>query len=300
MDARLNRLGIVGLLLMGGWLAMTTASWAQRPAPGAWVPQIAIVWPHDGAGNSASVAEATYVNVSVWPTNAVRCDSEEIPPLTWAYGNSNALVMAAQATRQMREIDGVRFPTLEYNDIPVNSALVNRFYIASPVGPNSNVWVHAVDARTIQPEIVEPSGVVSPEGMAGLVAPIPRINVVWPHDGTGNYLPVESAPFVNVSVLMLDNLDRTMDIEYMPELSLLIAEGNDPLQLSEIVPVPVNRSLDGLAYRTWEFNDVPVKAGMQSHLVVMSQFGAMSVPWTHAADARTLLPAPLLPPPCVE
>src|SRR5205085_5734693 len=41
-----------------------------------WLPQIAIVWPHDVSGNLTPVAGSQYINTSIWPTNQVSCTAQ--------------------------------------------------------------------------------------------------------------------------------------------------------------------------------------------------------------------------------
>lgn len=64
-------------------------------------------------------------------------------------------------------------------------------------------------------------------------------------------------------------------------------------------------SANGQIYPRWVFNDVPVKPGGQSHFIAWvttsrrSLLSPFTTIWTHAADARTYLPAPEPPPSCV-
>lgn len=56
----------------------------------------------------------------------------------------------------------------------------------------------------------------------------PRISIVWPHDGRGNYAPVERAPLVNLAVdLFAHGTSRSVPADFEPELmNLSVAEGN--------------------------------------------------------------------------
>ena len=288
----------VGMILMGAGMVLPLA--AQRPGPDLWEPQIAIVWPHDGAGNAVPVTRATHVNVSIWPRNAVSCASNEVPTLSVGRG-TEPLPVSATVTQQVRTVEGVTFPTVDYNDIRVEPGEPYRFFVApSPVGPNSNVWVHATDARTFVPDPAIPVDTIDGEAVAGLAGLLPRIQVVWPHDAQGTYVPVSEADLVNVGVMLLDLLDRSVEVGYEEAVSLLVATNNAPLQVSPVEGVPVPIGLEGgIVYPTWQFNDISVSPGDQTHFLALTAGGAYSAPWTHAVDARTILPEPTLPPPCI-
>lgn len=59
--------------------------------------------------------------------------------------------------------------------------------------------------------------------------------------------------------------------------------------------------MNGQTYPRWVVTDFPVRPDQQCHFLVM--IGALGQPgasdptiWTHAADARTILPRPQVPP----
>jgi hypothetical protein len=274
-------------------------------AQSSWYPYIAIVWPHDGQGNPTTVAQSRAVNISVWPTKQVGCSEYPAP-------GSNALLMAKdnEPTQPVtisgqliqRTVGGVTFPSLEFNNIPANLAAEPtakfRFFYHG-----SSIWVHAADPRTFFPNPLVPTGYREP--LSGSLDP--RIQIVWPHDEHGQFAPVERAPFVNIAVDLFEHgtLNSVLP-EYQPiELMLNIAEGNGPLTFSDRTAQKVTYAVGDKTYPRWVFNNVPVRPDQQYHFLVtvsprerktLSPFETI---WTHARDARTILPHPQVPPPCV-
>jgi hypothetical protein len=88
-------------------------------------------------------------------------------------------------------------------------------------------------------------------------------------------------------------------------LTLLAARGNDPLQPMTQPAQLTGYAVGGQVYPRWEFNNVPVVPGAQTHFVVaLLPTGSRAVSphstiWTHAADPRTILPHPVAPPPAL-
>lgn len=187
--------------------------------------------------------------------------------------------------------------------------------IAGSVAP-SNVWVHAADPRTILPQPVRPDGITQhkPQHVDT------RIQIVWPHDNQGAYAPVETATAINLAVDIFEHGSHTSVpadfISISPQTGtvegpvLYIAEGNTPLHAATaydpnmggnvfIKPVLTSYTLNGITYPRWVFNDIPVQPGGMYHFLVLV-YGVENSPsvWTHAKDARTNLPAPVVPPAC--
>ena len=288
-------------ILIPGSLTQQSVSAAPRAQTTPWDPQIAIVWPHDGRGNTVPVSQASFVNVSVWPRNQVSCNSAGAAILSVAKGNEHVPHLA-QVETMLRTVEGVTFPTLEYNNIAVDSGTPYRFStIPSVHFPNSNVWVHAADARTIYPEPILPTGYRDPTANTKVGSAVVRIQLVWPHDQQGRLAPVDTAPLVNIAVDLLfpDSPVLSVPTEYADTLTLLVAEKNGPLQPTTIPAQKVFYEANGQAFPRWVFNDVPVEPGQQYHFVVHASQSVDSPPWTHAADPRTILPNPQVPPPCV-
>jgi len=287
-----------------------------QAAPSPWLPQIAVVWPHDGAGRPASVRDATHVNVSVWPRGQVPCDAMPGYQLLVARGAEPSDVIADTPSQgTVRTVGASRFPSLEYNNVAAriggDAAARYAFVVYGEVQPTrrdlaGNVWIHAADARTIYPEPVVPAGRATTPQPDGYDA---RIQIVWPHDGRGRPASVETATHVNVAVEVFAHGTRLAAIPdasgtYPFSLSLLRAEGNGVLERVPIEAERIAYEVGGQEYPRWVFNDVPVTPGAQTHLIVgLLPAGARAVSpyttiWTHAADGRTILPQPAPPPAC--
>lgn len=295
----------------------TGAVTQDQAAAALWEPQIAIVWPHDGAGTPTDVTGSRALNISVWPRNMVSCAALPLSlRLYVARNNAPAEMVAVEGVKAMRTVNGVTFPTIEFNDVPVDSAndpgAQYRFFVDATGGslvPEavsqrlSNLWTHAADARTLQPQPIQPEGLIG-----DVVGKEYRtwIQIVFPHDPQGQPAPVDRATLVNIAADLFERTSqppyRSVGYESMPTMELLLAEGNAPFRYAGVLsrtesytptaplPAPVPRAI---------FNDVPVQAGGQTQFMVVERTGAvLSSVWTHAADARTLLPQPPPPPAC--
>jgi hypothetical protein len=292
------------------------ASGAQRSYY--WYPRTSIVWPHDGQGNPTSVVQSRAINVSVWPTRQVPCnerDGWERISLQVAKNNEPVQIAAASGQRILRTVNGVMFPSVEYNNVPADMTTdpttQYRFVYGAVF---SNVWVHAADPRTLYPHPVVPTGYSERRPREVDT----RIQIVWPHNGRGNFTPVERATFVNIAVDIFAHStlksvppDYLVDSSLIPNPVLLVAEGNGPLRerneagASFAIPERITYTVNGRTYPRWVFNNVAVKPGQQYHFMVTASSPeadferAYSTIWTHAVDARTFLPHPEVPPPCV-
>ena len=265
-------------------------------------PMISVVWPHDGNGNPTSVSESRMVNVSIWPSNQVPCCDEPPIALVIAKDNEPTEWLGYDWDREVMErtIDGITFPSLEYNNIPADliaePTASYRFFASS--GDYSNVWVHAADARTIFPEPVVPTGYIDSEDKDFDV----RIQIVWPHDEQGQFASADQATRVNIAIdLFAHGTLNSVPLDYEPkDLSLMVAQGNGRFRVqSDLVPEKITYTVDDQTYPRWVFNDVPVEPGQQYNFApslyawYYSKLPSMHFTiWTHAADARTLLPDP--------
>jgi len=280
-------------------LAGSATTLAAHP----WQPHIAIVWPHDGRGNPTTVARSQAVNVSVWPSKQVICSEYPDPPLGLVMAKDNEPTQLIRLSGQLiqRTVGGVTFPSLEFNNIPANLAAEPTAKFRFLCG--SNIWVHAADPRTFFPNPLVPTGYCGPSGDLD-----PRIQIVWPHDERGQFAPVERAPFVNIAVDLFEHGTlNSVPLEYQPtKLILNIAEGNGPVTFSDLTAQKVTYVVGDKTFPRWVFNNVPVKLGQQYHFMVWvvpreRRDGTLSpyaTIWTHARDARTILPHPQVPPPC--
>lgn len=318
---RLTVAGWMLSLLVGlGLLAGGTAQAAATARSSFWVPRIAVVWPHDGAGQPAPVDSAPLVNVSVWPAAEVHCF---LPPdgltLFLASGNDPAAPVEQVPSLTLRESGGHFFPTLEYNDIPVTrneqGQVEMRFYVQQWAS-YSNVWVHAEDGRTFKP---------APRTIfAGEPVPQPSIFVqaVRAENADGDLVPVDQASQVSLDVEVIATDGRGepqpvagVDIDGSNGvaqagpplfLQLLSADGNAPLiRRTGIRPVlsvvqrnaPTSEAAQRVGLFT--FPHVPVADGVATHFLIDSGRAALpSAIWSHGAEARTFMPEAAVPPQC--
>lgn len=314
-----GKLWVTLLAALSALLSMASASAAEDPGEvRLWQPRISIVWPHDGQGHPIPVEESAVVNIGVWPQNRVGCDEN---PLARAGGTVREFYLwvakdnePAQQVRipgqlGTREVNGVRFPTVEYNNVPAdlvaNPQSQYRFTLGLMPGGSSGIWVHAADGRTHKPKPVVPSGHAEPGASGGYDS---YIQVVWPHDGQGQAAPVEQATRVNIAVdIFIHGTQLSVPPDFEPDgLSLSVYTDDGPAQVGEyalgLQPEKVTYTAKGLTFPRWVFNDVPVEPGRRYHFLALVYEGKVQWPystiWTHATDARTILPEPPLPPPC--
>src|SRR2546425_11239350 len=88
---------LVGALSLFATLAMPVYAANQ------WNPMIAIVWPHDSAGNPTPVSGSQLVNVSVWPQNVVMCNTMPDPSLSLMVGDDNDPAAPVNATTRLED-----------------------------------------------------------------------------------------------------------------------------------------------------------------------------------------------------
>ena len=117
---------LVALVLILSALA-ALVSVAQAETTRIWeTPVISIVWPHDAQGRSTGVIQSQLVNVSLWPSPMapipVPCAARPVNP----FGQPITLFVAKNnepsepvdgGLSVLRTINGVRFPSLEFNNI---------------------------------------------------------------------------------------------------------------------------------------------------------------------------------------
>jgi len=301
-------LASVALLAAGDQVALAQGHWQ-------WMPRVAIVWPHDGQGHQTSVDRSRAVNVAVWPENQVNCSSPPTDPLQatvllMAVNNEPAVPVPVTPQLVLRTVDGVTFPSLEYNNIPADLAAHpgDKYTFVAGTGTYLGpAWVHAADPRTFLPDPVIPTGYSGPDPKE-LDA---RIQVVWPHDANGQYAPVERATFVNIAVDLFEHgTNKSVPLDYelaahrvpgeIGPLLLYAAKENDPMLGSPPSAERVTYTANGQTFPRWVFNNVPVQPGRQYHFAALPAGLNVAYPsiWTHGPDARTYLPTPELPPAC--
>ena len=286
-----------------------------------WSARIAIVYPEGGPAN---LTNSTRVNVSIWPAGPVACDQRPSDVTLWMARDNEPLAPVAtsdQAQLLLRRDGAHYFPTLEFNNIPADVRGGHQYHFAvDPFLSYNPVWVHGADARTYNPHPVVPTGLA--EGVPGQIPALQRldsrIQVVWPHDGKGNPMPVDRARYVNIAVEIFEHGTLRAVPNFWPEgIVLYGAKGNEPFR--PLIRVDEKgRALDqalrtiytvaGQEFPRWVFNNIPVEPGQQYHFMVYLKAPNPGGPtpdagvaqcfpsiWTHAADARTDLPDPQPP-----
>ena len=249
------------------------------------------------------MAETARVNVSVWPALAVACQRDPAPPvaLVIARGQDPAVPVDGAPQRLLRVAGAGAFPSLEFNDVPTSPGTRDVLLSVVEGRPTGNVWVHAADPRTILPHPPTPTG-YAPAPPAAVDV---RIAIVWPHDGTGAFAPVERATHVNVAIdLFAHGTTWSVPLEATYPVQLWWARGNEPIAPAPVAVQKLTQEVHGQVYPRWVAHDVPVEPGVPYHfLATVGPMGpgGTSYPtiWTHATDARTFLPQPAVPPACV-
>ena len=295
-------------------------------------PTINIVFPQDGQGNAVAVEQSHGVNVSAWYLEAVNCNPPE-PALSLYYlgqrlymakNNEPLETVNVKPYLALKNLKGKSFPAIMFDNIPVNlskdpSGKYSLVLASHDSVGNGSVWIHGIDSRTISPQPIVPLGITKVDPKSGPWDLDSRIQIVFPHDERGNYASPESATFVNVAVdlfkhgtlesVPLDYPNAALQ-NYVREPYLLIAEGNQPFSEGKNnkrwLPQKTTYTINSKTYPRWVFNDIPVKPGTIYHFMVLVGRGSrppwvttFPTVWTHATDARTILPEPQVPPACV-
>jgi len=123
-----------------------------------------------------------------------------------------------------------------------------------------------------------------------------KIEIVWPHGGAD----VEEAELANIiAYLFTDDALHVPPCDWGPSVRLWAALDAEP---ARFIKTGEKRfaSDAGRRFPVWDFNDVDVSAarGPAHKLTLFVTVGGVPVArnvWTHAADARTILPHPELP-----
>jgi len=128
--------------------------------------KIEIVWPHD----NLPVSKAAQANVGVFlfEHGTLRSVPASWNPTVrlWASLNNNPAQAIAVGRKEMKAIDGKTFPVWNFDNVDVSAATDpnNKLYFrvtVDGVSGRSNIWSHAVDARTFFPKQDSP---VPPDG----------------------------------------------------------------------------------------------------------------------------------------
>ena len=281
----------------------TAGVWALRPnaqlsaAPPAVDGRMEIVWPHDWA----PVQKAQLANLGL---RLLAPDSLMTPPCGWT---PRVTVWQALDTEpaeplggaKQRSVDGRVFPYWELNDVDISAAndpAHKLYYMIQVAGADTatSIWAHGQDARTYFPQQDVPSGLAS----GPIDALDARIEIVWPHDETGNLRPVSEATYANVAVALFKHGTRlSVPAGWeAPGLTLNGAWNQEAGRALAREAIVSTRKAGAITYPVWEFNNVPVAraADLASKLhlwVTVDGIETHPTIWTHGADARTFFPS---------
>ncbi len=269
--------------------------------------KVEIVWPHE----NAPVREAELANITVFlldenGKDPVPCDANYTVRL-WRGRNARPARPIAVGQRRMFTARGHTFPAWDFNDVDVSAAQdpANRLIFYATVDgviTLHNVWVHAADARTIFPQAEQPLA-ISSQRPAAIAA---RIEILWPHDN----LAPERARLANISAYLFDEATGQAlapdPATWTPIVRLHRSLNNDADSGRTGSPEGRPREVtgaNGVRFVAWDFNDVDVRAGLDSLNKIHFWIQVDDVPtltnvWTHGAAAPTIFPQTDLPDAC--
>lgn len=265
--------------------------------------KIQIVWPHDGA--PVSVATLANVGATIFQAGTFRPLGDDFASgvQLWRAVNNDPAVPVATGVKRaspwpVASKPGCTSPTYlawEFNDVDVSPArdANNRVFFYLTVDGRrvaTNVWGHAVDARTYFPRQDVPKG-TAPAGEAVDT----RIQIVWPNDGAGNERPVAEADFANVGVFVYNHGSQTSvpaDFDGVVRLYRSLNNGVEQLVGTgkrELV------SEGGVSWPRWVFGPVDVSmakdpANKYYFRAVVEGKTTYAGVWSHGADGRTFFP----------
>jgi photosystem II stability/assembly factor-like uncharacterized protein len=260
--------------------------------------RIEILWPHDWA----PVSEAKQANISL---RLFKTRSLLPPTCTWSpdisvWRATNNEPATPIGRADQRAVQGAPFPVWDLNDIDVsraNDPNTKLYFMVRAAGTDlaSSVWAHAADARTFLPFPAQPSGIAAPDALRAVDT---YIQIVWPHDESGNPQPAETATLANVAVAIFEHGTRlSAPASWRPRnVTLYGAWDHEIAQPLSRQSAMLMKTAGAITYPVWEFTNIPVERatdpGSKLYLWALVE-GIETYPavWAHGADARTLFPA---------
>ncbi len=306
MSRRFAALVAVVLLLLVTAIGFQAASAAPADQAQVLEARIQVVWPHSQAGTFAAVTSAPLANITAnvylpGTTTSVPCNFNNTVRLWLAVNNQPAVPIAVGRPRyvQVGGSNPYYYPVWDFNDVNVSAAMdpANKLYMYIQIDnvlTISNVWIHAANALTYLPNPPQPTTTGgTPSNVVG------QIQIVYPHDRSGNPASVTGAPLANVRVALFEpDSSRSVSVAYSNPVYLLKGLNNDALTLAEVNPGTKSVITEnGVTYPVWTFNDVDVSAAMNTankytFRVAVQSAGYTSNVWVHGASAQTYLPDP--------
>jgi photosystem II stability/assembly factor-like uncharacterized protein len=266
--------------------------------------RIEVVWPHD----FAPVTEADQANIGLrlFAPGSLAPPACGWQPKTTVWQAANTDPAEPLDLAEQRSVDGQPFPYWNLNDVDVsraNDPSQKLYFMVRVEGVDTatSVWAHGADPRTYFPQPDVPSGTATGD----LEAVDARIQIVWPHDGTGNPRSVREGTQANILVTFFKHGTRlSVPVGWQPAgLTLYGAWDQEVGKLLSSEAVVSTRQAGAIAYPVWEFNNIPVdRATLPTdagegdsstlYLWVLAD-GVQTYPniWAHGADSRTYFPA---------
>jgi photosystem II stability/assembly factor-like uncharacterized protein len=289
---------LIGTANAGIWAFRAVLDVPPSAPPQAVDARIEVVWPHAGA----PVAEAKLANIGL---RLFAKGSLTQPPCGWASrvmvwqaANTNPAEPLGEASQ--RSVDGRLFPYWELNDVDVSrvrNAETQLYFMVRSAGPTTatSIWAHGADARTYFPQQDVPSGIAA----LPIDAVDARIQIVWPHDGSGTAKAPQEASLANIAIMLFKHGTRlSVPVGWQPAgLTLYGAWNHEVGRLLSKEPLPQTRTSGAVTYPVWEFTNIPVARALDPanrlYLWVQAD-GIETYPniWAHGIDARTAFPVP--------
>ncbi len=300
---------LVGTATAGVWAfgrgsAATPAPSAAPAADRAGIDaRIEIVWPHDWA----PVDQAKLANIGLrlfMPGSLLPPSCGWRPQVTvWQANNTDPAGPLRQADQG--SLDGQPYPYWMLNDVDVSRAndLTQKIYFmvrVAGVNTATSIWAHGADARTYFPAQDVPSGIATD----AITAVDARIQIVWPHDGSGAERPVAEAPLANVAVAFFKHGTRlSVPVNWQPAGVTLYGSWDQEVSRPVAAQATVlTRQSGAITYPVWEFHNIPVARAAASASqpgdpssklylwVDVANVTTYPTIWSHGIDSRTFFP----------
>jgi hypothetical protein len=192
--------------------------------------------------------------------------------------------------RRLVERDGLRAPVWEFDNVDVGAAREagNQYHFfltvdGEPVA--SNFWTHGGQTPPSYPLALAPLKTAWPASAIDA-----RIQVVWPHDGSGNPAPVRDARYVNLAAdLFAHGTLDALPPDLEPTVRLYRALNSGPVEAVAVGRKILVRSGD-LTFPRWQFENVDVSASPDPASTYYFRVAADDLPtysnvWAHSAGA---------------
>ena len=300
---RVRARDVAGRLVDGDWPAVPLAN-TLAVAGATWPPpksevdaKTEIVWPHGNA--PVDKAEKANITANVFKTGGLTSVNPNwgSPPILWRSIDNGVEENVGPGKPRIVTSGALKYPVWDFNDVDVSAARDPKrkiYFRMSMDGKyeSTNVWSHALDARTFLPHPDVPTATLS-EMPTSVDA---KIEIVWPHENA----QVDKATKANVAAYLFEHGSlRSVPLSFDGQVVLFRSLNNDPGQ-----PVSLGdkstKTVNGVTFPVWTFNDIDVSAARDRQnkyyfRLQVSGAEAYSNVWSHASDARSFVPKPDVP-----